>query len=224
MDIREAYLRALQKNETNLANGGIKLDKGRFVFLFNEAQDRLVWYYLNRKDDETVRSIQFLLNYWVDLDRLSRMTNPDATSFALPDDFLWFSNISGVFRRGECSVTDFGMWEVKNENVHELLADANNKPSFDFRETFYTIGDGSVVVYEDGFNTEALRMTYYRKPKRVDIEGYMRPDGTDSSTIDPELPDRLCEEVLDIVARQFSLNEQDLQKYQYESLNTTLAK
>lgn len=224
MDIREAYLRALQKNETNLANGGIKLDKGRFVFLFNEAQDRLVWYYLNRKDDETVRSIQFLLRYWVDLDRLSRMTNPDATSFALPDDFLWFSNISGVFRRGECSVTDFGMWEVKNENVHELLADANNKPSFDFRETFYTIGDGSVVVYEDGFNTEALRMTYYRKPKRVDIEGYMRPDGTDSSTIDPELPDRLCEEVLDIVARQFSLNEQDLQKYQYDSLNTTLAK
>ena len=224
MDIREAYLRALQKNETNLANGGIKLDKGRFVFLFNEAQDRLVWYYLNRKDDETVRSIQFLLNYWVDLDRLSRMTNPDATSFALPDDFLWFSNISGVFRRGECSVTDFGMWEVKNENVHELLADANNKPSFDFRETFYTIGDGSVVVYEDGFNTEALRMTYYRKPKRVDIEGYMRPDGTDSSTIDPELPDRLCEEVLDIVARQFSLNEQDLQKFQYDSLNTSLMK
>lgn len=224
MDIREAYLRALQKNETNLANGGIKLDKGRFVFLFNEAQDRLVWYYLNRKDDETVRSIQFLLRYWVDLDRLSRMTNPDATSFALPDDFLWFSNISGVFRRGECSVTDFGMWEVKNENVHELLADANNKPSFDFRETFYTIGDGSVVVYEDGFNTEALRMTYYRKPKRVDIEGYMRPDGTDSSTIDPELPDRLCEEVLDIVARQFSLNEQDLQKFQYDSLNTTLSK
>ena len=224
MDIREAYLRALQKNETNLANGGIKLDKGRFVFLFNEAQDRLVWYYLNRKDDETVRSIQFLLRYWVDLDRLSRMTNPDATSFALPDDFLWFSNISGVFRRGECSVTDFGMWEVKNENVHELLADANNKPSFDFRETFYTIGDDSVVVYEDGFNTEALRMTYYRKPKRVDIEGYMRPDGTDSSTIDPELPDRLCEEVLDIVARQFSLNEQDLQKFQYDSLNTTLSK
>lgn len=224
MDIREAYLRALQKNETNLANGGIKLDKGRFVFLFNEAQDRLVWYYLNRKDDETVRSIQFLLRYWVDLDRLSRMTNPDATSFALPDDFLWFSNISGVFRRGECSVTDFGMWEVKNENVHELLADANNKPSFDFRETFYTIGDGSVVVYEDGFNTEALRMTYYRKPKRVDIEGYMRPDGTDSSTIDPELPDRLCEEVLDIVARQFSLNEQDLQKFQYDSLNTSLMK
>lgn len=219
MDIKEAYLRALQKNETNLANGGIKLDKGRFVLLFNEAQDRLVWYYLNRKDDETIRSIQFLVKYWVDLDKTGRGQVPETTSFALPDDFLWFSNVAGTFRKGECSVTDFSLWEAKNENVHELLADANNKPSFDFRETFYTIGDSSIVVYEDGFNTESLRMTYYRKPTRVDIEGYMRPDGTSSADVDPELPERLCQEVLNMVTKQFELNENELQRYQLDKDN-----
>lgn len=32
MTIQEAYLRSLQKNEQNLANGGIKLDPGRLCF------------------------------------------------------------------------------------------------------------------------------------------------------------------------------------------------
>ena len=29
---------------------------------------------------------------------------------------------------------NFVMWETKNENVHELLGDDNNRPSFDYRE------------------------------------------------------------------------------------------
>ena len=37
MTIQEAYLRSLQKNEQNLANGGIKLDPGRFVLLFRDS-------------------------------------------------------------------------------------------------------------------------------------------------------------------------------------------
>ena len=167
MTIQEAYLRSLQKNEQNLANGGIKLDPGRFVLLFNEAQDRLIRYYLNRKDDETIRSIQTLLVYWKSLNKINHIDDPESTSFGLPDDYLWFSNIKGSFSYNGCEVGDFVMWEAKNENVHELLGDDNNRPSFDYRETFYTIGDGKVVVYEDGFCTDEVRMTYYRNPVRV---------------------------------------------------------
>lgn len=212
-------MRALQKSEQNLANGGIKLDRGRFVYLFNEAQDRLVRYYINRKDDETVKAIQFLLVYWRSLERKGRLDNPEATRFSLPDDFLWFSNVSGSFQKGECSATDFNMWDVKNENVHELLADENNKPSFDFRETFYSLGEDSIIVYEDGFNTEALRLTYYRSPRRVDISGYYRSDGSPSTDIDPELPDDLVIQVLDMMAKQFGLNEDNLNRYQFDKDN-----
>ena len=73
------------------------------------------------------------------------------------------------------------MWEAKNENVHELLGDDNNRPSFDYRETFYTIGDGKVVVYEDGFLTDEVRMTYYRNPVRVDLAGYINAAGERST-------------------------------------------
>lgn len=219
MTIQEAYLRSLQKNEQNLANGGIKLDPGRFVLLFNEAQDRLIRYYLNRKDDETIRSIQTLLVYWKSLNKINHIDDPESTSFNLPDDYLWFSNIKGSFSYNGCEVGDFVMWEAKNENVHELLGDDNNRPSFDYRETFYTIGDGKVVVYEDGFRTDEVRMTYYRNPVRVDLAGYINAAGERSTDIDPELPDSLVEEILDMVAKQFNLNENELQRYRFDKDN-----
>lgn len=219
MTIQEAYLRSLQKNEQNLANGGIKLDPGRFVLLFNEAQDRLIRYYLNRKDDETIRSIQTLLVYWKSLNEFNHIDDPESTSFGLPDDYLWFSNIKGSFSYNGCEVGDFVMWEAKNENVHELLGDDNNRPSFDYRETFYTIGDGKVVVYEDGFRTDEVRMTYYRNPVRVDLAGYINAAGERSTDIDPELPDPLVEEILDMVAKQFNLNENELQRYRFDKDN-----
>lgn len=219
MTIQEAYLRSLQKNEQNLANGGIKLDPGRFVLLFNEAQDRLIRYYLNRKDDETIRSIQTLLIYWKSLNKINHIDDPESTSFDLPDDYLWFSNIKGAFSYKGCEVGDFVMWEAKNENVHELLGDDNNKPSFDYRETFYTIGDGKVVVYENGFRTDEVRMTYYRNPVRVDLAGYINAAGDRSTDIDPELPDPLVEEILDMVAKQFNLNENELSRYRMDKDN-----
>lgn len=219
MTIQEAYLRSLQKNEQNLANGGIKLDPGRFVLLFNEAQDRLIRYYLNRKDDETIRSIQTLLVYWKSLNEVNHIDDPESTSFSLPDDYLWFSNIKGSFYYNGCEVGDFVMWEAKNENVHELLGDDNNRPSFDYRETFYTIGDGKVVVYEDGFRTDEVRMTYYRNPVRVDLAGYINAAGERSTDIDPELPDPLVEEILDMVAKQFNLNENELSRYRMDKDN-----
>lgn len=219
MTIQEAYLRSLQKNEQNLANGGIKLDPGRFVLLFNEAQDRLIRYYLNRKDDETIRSIQTLLVYWKSLNKVNHIDDPESTSFSLPDDYLWFSNIKGSFYYNGCEVGDFVMWEAKNENVHELLGDDNNRPSFDYRETFYTIGDGKVVVYEDGFRTDEVRMTYYRNPVRVDLAGYINAAGERSTDIDPELPDPLVEEILDMVAKQFNLNENELFRYRMDKDN-----
>lgn len=219
MTIQEAYLRSLQKNEQNLANGGIKLDPGRFVLLFNEAQDRLIRYYLNRKDDETIRSIQTLLVYWKSLNKINHIDDPESTLFGLPDDYLWFSNIKGAFSYNGCEVGDFVIWEAKNENVHELLGDDNNKPSFDYRETFYTIGDGKVVVYEDGFRTDEVRMTYYRNPVRVDLAGYINAAGERSTDIDPELPDPLVEEILDMVAKQFNLNENELSRYRMDKDN-----
>lgn len=69
MKIVDCYLRALQKAEENMTNGGIKLDKARFVQLFNNEQNRLVRYILDKKNEEDIRYIQKLVVYSKELDK-----------------------------------------------------------------------------------------------------------------------------------------------------------
>ena len=121
MRIVDCYLRALQKAEENMTNGGIKLDKARFVQLFNDEQNRLVRYILDKKNEEDIRYIQKLVVYSKELDERGDKDNPESTLFSLPSDFFSFSNISGVFTKGECTVTDFTMWRLRTKTRMSFL-------------------------------------------------------------------------------------------------------
>lgn len=219
MKIIDCYLRALQKAEENATNGGIKLDKARFVQLFNDEQDRLVRYILQKKNEDEIRYIQKLVVYSKELAKNKDFDNPESSLFTMPDDLFAFSNISGVFSRGECTASDFNIWEVKNENIHEILNDEFNSPSYDYRDTVYTIGNEGIRVYKKDFNVDKIFLTYYRYPKSVDIEGYVKSSGSASTTIDPELDDKLVEIILNMIEKQFALNESELGRYQVDSNN-----
>lgn len=212
MDIRAAYLGAIQRAEKNATNGNISLDLGRFVNLFNSCQLRLVSNILAKRNNDEIRKIQKLAVFSKILKR--KNAKDDRVLFYLPEDYLAFINAHGRFSRGECEVGDFKMWEAKNENTEELYNETSNEPSFDFRETFYTIGQELISIFVKGFDCEACFMTYYRFPKEVDIEGYIRFDGTDSFNINPELDDSLVENILDMVANKFALNEDEYDSYQ----------
>lgn len=219
MRIIDCYLRALQKAEENISNGGIKLDEARFVQLFNDEQYRLVRHIIDKKNEDEIRYIQLLLVNSEPSTSIRDYDNPKSTLFALPSNMFAFSNVSGVFKQEDCEVTDFNLWEAKNENIHELFADIFNKPDFDFRETFYTIGEDGLRVYLDDFTCTSVYITYYRYPKKVDIEGYTHADGSASSTIDPELDDKLVEQILNMVEKQHALNESEYTRYQLDANN-----
>lgn len=219
MKIIDCYLRALQKAEENATNGGIKLDKARFIQLFNDEQNRLVKYILEKKNEDDIRYIQKLVVYSRELKKDEDRSNPESSLFTLPSDFFSFSNISGEFRMGECSASDFNLFEAKNENIHELLADSFNSPSFDFRESFYTLGEDSVRMYKKGFDVDKVFLTYYRYPISVDIQGYIKSDGSDSKNIDPELDDKLVNMILNMVEKQFALNESEYNRYRFDLNN-----
>lgn len=212
MNIKECYLGALQRSERNATNGNIALDLGRFVNLFNSCQLRLVDNILNKRNNDSIRTIQKLLVFSKVLTR--KNAKLDRVLFYLPDDYLSFVNLKGRFSRGKCDVDDFKLFEAKNENVEELFNDLSNEPNFDYRETFYTIGQDCVSVFRKGFDCDVALLTYYRFPSPVDIEGYIKYDETLSTNIDPELDDMLVEEILDMVANKFALNEDEYNSYQ----------
>ena len=219
MRIIDCYLRALQKAEENATNGGIKLDKARFAQLFNEEQNRLVLYLLDKRNEDDIRYLQKLVVYSKDISKNRSIDNQISDLFSLPSDYFDFINVSGVFSRGECSASDFNLWEAKNENVNELLADEFNKPSYDYRDAFYTIGEEGIRVYKGDFNVDKLFLSYYRYPNPVDISGYIKSDNSSSTDIDPELDDKLVDIILNMVEKQFALNESEYNRYQIDSDN-----
>lgn len=198
------------------------MDRARFIQMFNSEQIRLVRSFLDLRNDNRIKHIQRLMVYSRELERKSSFDKPKSVSFSFPDDYLEFVNVDGIFTKGECEVTDFAMWETKNEDIQELIADEFNKPNFEYRETFYTIGEDSVRVYVSDFDVKSLNMTYYRYPKNVDIEGYIKYDGTQSTSIDPELDDRLVEQILNMVEKQFGLNESEYTRYSLDADNVRM--
>lgn len=100
-----------------------------------------------------------------------------------------------------------------------MLADEFNKPSYDYRDAFYTIGEEGIRVYKGDFNVDKLFLSYYRYPNPVDISGYIKSDNSSSTDIDPELDDKLVDIILNMVEKQFALNESEYNRYQIDSDN-----
>jgi len=208
--IEDVYISVKQRVESNLTNGGITLDKARFVNLFNESQLKFVDDTLNHKNDDTIRDIDILLVRDKRAVRTGKVLNK--VSFRSPDDLYSFVNVRCTASNGGCSSGDFLLWEAKHENVHELLGDENNKPSWKYRESFYTVGGNQISVYTGDFDIDSLYVTYYRNPVRIDIAGIMRESGI-SSSIDTEWPDRIIVRIMDIMVKEFDKNEFNTDRY-----------
>lgn len=211
MKINDSYIEFLQLVNRNATNNNANVDKARFILLYNRTQDKFVEWVLEKRSDDTIRYISDLLVPDLELtDRTPRTTHDD---FRLPADFFDHSNLS-VYVNSECGLTKIKTWEAKGENHEELYHDVNNEPTAEWEETYYTFASGNVAVYKKGFDIAKAFLSYYRSPRRVDIEGYTNLEGVQSQNIDPELPDKAVRRILTAMAKEFSANNGDTADYQ----------
>lgn len=211
----QAYLKFIQKVNKNFTNDNISVDRGRFVLIFNEVQNRFVEWILEKRNSDDIRDIQLLLEKDVKLSKDAKILNHQ--DFKLPDDYFSFVNLQVFAKSGSCGTSKIGVHEVKSENVEELLIDENNKPSFEFRETFYTISGDTVDIYTDNFDISKAYLTYYRYPKQIDLEGYINIEGKTSTSINPEFEDRIVDRILNAAAKDFDINNENFNKSQFDN-------
>jgi hypothetical protein len=120
--------------------------------------------------------------------------------------------------KGKCKNNKIQTWEVKSENVEELLSDINNQPDFDARETFYHLSEKGIDIYKGDFTIDKAEMLYYRKITPVDMEGYIKvEDGTNSTNVDTELLDESIPRVLTAMAKLFFANQGDSNGFQIQN-------
>lgn len=213
MDIITAYNRFLQMVNGNQTSNRVSVDKPRFVLLFNSAQIRYVENVLNKRNEDEVRYISKLLVSNKELGKVGDQSS--YSSFLLPDNYLNLASASAIASKDKC-IDRLDLYEVKPENLEEVLKDWSHKPSFKWRSAPYHTSDGHLLIYTEDFKVEKAFLNYYRDPIKVDIQGYKKTDKTPSSSIDPELPDVAVEKILRIMAKEVAANTGDGGQYQLE--------
>jgi len=213
MTITTAYTRFLQLVNGNMTNNNISVDRPRFVLLFNSSQIRFVENILDKKNDDSPRYISELLIVDKKLGRVSEQKTH--SSFELPENYFDLSSAYAEASLDGCT-DDIKLFEAKPEDQEEKYNDWSHEPSFKYRESFYIPSEGNLLVYRKDFKIEKAYLTYYRKPKKVDIAGYIHLDKTPSTTIDPELSDKAVEKILRIMSKEVAANAGDSSQYQLD--------
>jgi hypothetical protein len=213
MKIKDAYVSFIELVNRNATNNNINVDHQRFVLLFNKTSIQFVSWILEKRNEDVIRIISPLLILEKPL--IKDITTPTYTSFNLPLDYFELANVHAYGTKGTCIDQKLKTFEIKSENIEELLDDDSNKPSFDYREVPYLTGSKKVNIYQTDFEISKASLSYYRYPKQVDIAGYYRLDNTYSNLdIDPEFDDKVVYNILTAMAKQFSATNGDVNSYQ----------
>ena len=212
MNIQEAYINFLTIVNRNLTNNNADVDEARFIISFNSTQVKYLEWILNKRNEDQIRYASTLLKD-SNLKLKDKLDNKNL--YSLPEDYFDFSNLRVKAGDKKCKDVDLHTFEVKTEDLQELLNDKFNEPSLKYRETFYHLsGKESLSVYKKGFEVSDVILSYYKYPDKVDIEGYIHIDGTKSKNIDPVWDSKATYRILTAMAKQYAANINDPNKYE----------
>ena len=116
-------------------------------------------------------------------------------------DYMFYLSSYAVAKKNKCEKT-MTIDLVKHGDLSTMYLDANFSPSFEWRTTLATMGDDKLTVYTGSdFQLKKVFITYLRYPKNIDMEGYTKLDGIDSTNQDCELPEYAKHDIIDLAVK-----------------------
>lgn len=210
MTTNEAYERYLLELQANGTTDNIQSNRARFAVNYNKAQNRLVEWFIERRDNSDNRYIQLLKKVDVPLTRIATKENKEI--YGLEEDYFDFINLNAYGGRGNCKKQEFFLTEIKLENLNSYLNDDNTRPSFKYRESLFSIDSNNITLFVEDFTFQTVLLSYYRYPKQITLED---PDDPESSLtdLDLEFDDKVINRIISLAASIHSLNAND-EKFQ----------
>jgi hypothetical protein len=212
MNINEVYLRFIAKVNKNLNSDNITADKPRFVMLYNENQIRRILQLIKEGNDERIREIHHFLK--PDTSLTFKSKKQDRVLYKLPSDYLELSNAYAIANKESCKDKKIFLWEIKDRNYNQVLSDNYNLPSFEYRESPFVVADNNINVFTGDFDYKKVILSYYRYPRKIDIEGYINLDNSVSTNVNPEGDERFIDKVISMAATDFARNYYDMEGIQ----------
>ena len=126
-------------------------------------------------------------------------------SEGLPNDYFHLVRVTCLASRKDCSKKEIFIYLQEESNLNTLLRNENTNPNFEWGETIGTIVENNIKVFTlDKFEVSKIFLTYLRRPRAIDIPGYIKQDGSSSIQINPEMPDDIVEMCIDEAVRILS--------------------
>lgn len=212
----EAYKKFLLKLNKNDTNTKIKISKGEFVLLFNEMKRK--WLYDKLTELNSSDLVNELSDIYIVDKKLSLVDENDNKSFfKLPDDFQKTSSSYTIAEKDNCVKKLYNI-PKKPKNINQNLQNSNNTSDFEFEQAITEESSGNLVIHVNNFKIKEQYLNYYKEPIDIDIEGYIKIDGTKSKTIDSELSDRNVEQIINRCVIEASLNYENAENVQLSQL------
>lgn len=204
--VEQSYQKYLQKVEKNITNDGISTDRGRFILLYNESEDKFVEMALQQRGVDDIRYIQHLLK--LDYSIRESVLVFDHYDFKLPKDYFDLADARAKASKRICLEKLIDLWEVQSENISSILSDVDNKPSFEWREAPFTINSNQISVYTDTtFTIDEVLLDYYKYPNRISLIDPYNSDSKFDESIKIEWDDKALDRIISICAGEFDMNE-----------------
>jgi hypothetical protein len=192
LEVYRYYLDLVNKNSTH---ADIKIPEGKFVSLYNRESKK--WLGEKLKDLLSTDDKNYLQNLLVvDEEAIKIKDNIRFSEFALPDDLFKYESSYSIASREGSAERILHNWDFKSKNIEVLLSDENYNPSFDYEETLIQLSGKKLLIYKSDFDLNKAFLTYYKAPIEIDIQGYIKIDGTTSKNVDPDLDDYLVDQIL----------------------------
>lgn len=207
METRKVYEKFLLKLDA-VGTTNIAVDKGAFCYIFNEAQNKQVEFFLSNKTDDNIRYIQRLLT----TEELTLKNNYNRlyTSFTLPSNYFEFSSASAIADSENCKGVSLDLFEIKNQNKDVILSDEFNSPSFLYRETPYYIGNQNINVYkDDSFEINRVILDYYRYPLQIRLIDEDNFESDFNENYQTEFDDRLVDRIISTAVSDLQISIKD---------------
>jgi hypothetical protein len=121
----------------------------------------------------------------------------------LPQDYLQWKRVDVYAQKECCDKRRMSVYFVEEGNLNILLRDKGTQPNFEWAETFATLKNNEVNVYTNGeFNIQTVELTFYRQPRKIQINGCVDPYTGIQSTVDvtSEFKDDIVELIIDEAA------------------------
>lgn len=207
MTTEKVYEKLLTKLD-GVGSNNIAVDRRRAVLVINEAQNKLIEYFLSPvKRDENIRYVQKLLT---DLEiPTGSLTSELYHKVELPDNYFEFSSIVGFGEKDNCKNKKINLWEIKDQNKDEILQDSFNKPSFKYREAPYVISEDHVKVYTlREFNLNKVILNYYRYPVQIrQLDEF--PESPFDESYQLEFDDKMVDRIISNAVAELQMNIKD---------------